>query len=799
MKIMLFALALALSLSSPSAFAQTDAFGSLDSILISSATVAPGGRFSLTVTMVNDESIAAFAIPLFYSKSHVVLDSVSFFGSSALGWTNRAAAHDTAAGTLLLGAISINDAPIMAGRGKLADLYFHARSEISADVTTLIDSSFVLPAGFFEINTVTAGIISPAFVAGKITITAANRPPVFDPIAAKTVNEGDLVNFTVRASDPERSAVKLSAGRLVSGAKFTDNGNGSGMFTWQVPYIGAGSCNGAPISVVIVAGDGSDNASMEITFDVINRNRPPSISVSSNINAGAGDTLYIPFAATDPDFETVSFTATGLPAGAEMGNTNPGYLRWVSDIADSGDYTFSLNAKDESGATTTQVVDFRLLPSLPIEFRISDEQAFSGEQVIISLSLHNRVPVSGFQINLGYDRSLLTYINAVKVSTRIATWLEFFVVTTSDGKVVLSARAYPFNSETNALPVGAGEIARITFAVSGDLSYAGHYSNINFATIDPLSPAENAALGNDGIVIPRTQSLYTDGSILVKKYNGLIGDINLNGVPLEIGDAVYFTNSFIDPITYPLAGARLQNSDVNQDGVPATLADLIRLIQLFTGGGAKANANNQSGEVKYTIDQTDGDWRYRIEQPIEFAAALFTFAVDGTRSHVFELTDRSAGLEVDTHQDGEQLRVLIKSADGKAFRMGAESLFSLDGEFTAVSQQFVDEAGLDIPVSIARSVPLPTGYSLSQNYPNPFNPETAISFDLPKSGHARLEIFNILGELVATPIDQTLTAGRHSVTFSGVNDKGEELPSGVYFYRLRSEQFESTRKMVMMK
>ena len=798
MRILISVLALTLSLSSSSLYAQVDNFGSLDSVLVGSASAAPGGRFSLTVTMVNDENIAAFAIPLYYSKAHLILDSVSFVGSRAINWSFRAATHDTAAGTLLLGAISIGDAPIMVGRGKLAEMFFRVRSDISADATTLIDSAYVPPAGSFELNTVTAGIISPAFVAGKVTITASNRPPVFDPVSTKTVNEGDMVNFSVRATDPERSTIKLSAGRLVSGAKFTDSGNGTGIFAWQVPYVGPGSFNGSPVSIVIVASDGEETSNLEISLEVINHNRPPAIAVSGNISAGAGDTLYVPFAASDPDFETVTFTATGLPAGAEIGSTNPGYLRWVSDIADSGDYSFTLNAKDEAGATSSETVSFRLLPSMPIEFSISDEQAFSGEQVTISLSMHNRVPVSGFQAIIGYDRTLLTYINAVKASTRIASWLEFYVVTTPDGKVVLGAKANPFNSAANPLPVGSGEVARITFSISGDLSFAGYFSNVDFATIDPLVETENVASDTDGVIIPRTQTLYTDGSVLVKKYNGLIGDINLNAVPFEIGDVVYFTNYFMNPTTYPLSGARLQNSDINQDGIPATLGDLIRLIQVFTGG-AKINAGAQPDEIEYDIAVNGNEWNYRLAGGAEFAAALITLSVDSERSYSFTPASQFSDLEFDTYQDGQFLRVLIKSAGGKAISVRDENLFTLDGDFAIVSQQFVDESGREISVGLHRSSPLPSGYDLSQNYPNPFNPETTIAFDLPKSGRATLEIFNVLGELVATPVDQILAAGRHNVTFSGASASGGELPSGVYFYRLQADQFESTRKMVMMK
>ena len=799
MRHFLLLLLLTLTFGAPSLFSQVDDFGALDSVLVNQATVSPGSSFSLTVSMFNDESIAGLAVPLNYSKEYLVLDSVSFIGSAVLNWGFRGATLDTTEATLLIGAVAIGDAPVLPGRSKLAELYFRVRSNISADAITLIDSAFVPPAGSFELNTSNAAIIRPAFKAGKVTITTINRPPVFEPIASRTVNEGELVNFVVRASDPERATTKLHAGRLCPGAKFTDNGNGTGSFSWLVPYVGAGSSSSGLVSVVIVASDGDLNSNLEISFNIVNRNRLPQITVGSNLVGGAGDTLYVPFAATDPDFETVSFSASGLPGGAQLGAGNPGYMMWVSNIADSGDYSFSLTATDESGGSSDQLVNFRLLPNMPIEFAISDEQAFSGEQVTVSLLLHNRVSVSGYEILVGFDRSLLTYVSAVKTGTRIETWSQFNAVPTADGKVIISAKSDPVSPAVNPLAIGYGEVARITFQISSDLSFAGFHSMLTFATINPLAENENIAFGTDGALIPRTQTLYSNGGGLVKRYDGLIGDINLNGVPFEIGDVVYFTNFFMDPVTYPLTGERLQNSDVNQDGVPATLGDLITLIQIFTNGGPKLSATPADNSINYEIPKSDVDWIYNLSAPAEFAAALFVLQVDSDRAYQFTASEQLTAFDVTTHQDGEYLRVLMSEKSGRNVVLEAGELLRLDGGAEIISQQFVDHTGSEVPVSLNRAAPLPTSFALLQNYPNPFNPETSISFELPKSSHVTLEIINILGETVSTPVDGTLAAGRHLVTFRGVSTDGAELPSGIYFYRMRSGQFESTRKMVLLK
>jgi hypothetical protein len=87
-----------------------------------------------------------------------------------------------------------------------------------------------------------------------------------------------------------------------------------------------------------------------------------------------------------------------------------------------------------------------------------------------------------------------------------------------------------------------------------------------------------------------------------------------------------------------------------------------------------------------------------------------------------------------------------------------------------------------------------TEYALHQNYPNPFNPETQIVFDLVDAGEATLIVYNSLGQTVATLVNGTVSAGRHTVNFSAA-----DLPSGLYFYRLTAGDFTAIRKMVLMK
>jgi hypothetical protein len=100
---------------------------------------------------------------------------------------------------------------------------------------------------------------------------------------------------------------------------------------------------------------------------------------------------------------------------------------------------------------------------------------------------------------------------------------------------------------------------------------------------------------------------------------------------------------------------------------------------------------------------------------------------------------------------------------------------------------------------IGETETLPERFVLLQNYPNPFNPTTEIEFVIPKPAQVKIEIFNILGEKIATLVDRKLGAGHKAVEWDGKDDQGREVSTGIYFYRLKAKDFTQTKKMVLLK
>lgn len=88
---------------------------------------------------------------------------------------------------------------------------------------------------------------------------------------------------------------------------------------------------------------------------------------------------------------------------------------------------------------------------------------------------------------------------------------------------------------------------------------------------------------------------------------------------------------------------------------------------------------------------------------------------------------------------------------------------------------------------------------LIQNYPNPFNPSTTITFSLQENGHVNIEVYNLKGEKVITLINRDYEAGNHSTSWNGTDKYGNNVPSGIYFYKMRMGTYTSAGKMVLMK
>lgn len=94
---------------------------------------------------------------------------------------------------------------------------------------------------------------------------------------------------------------------------------------------------------------------------------------------------------------------------------------------------------------------------------------------------------------------------------------------------------------------------------------------------------------------------------------------------------------------------------------------------------------------------------------------------------------------------------------------------------------------------------IPATFELAQNYPNPFNPATRIKFGLPSNSLVTLKVYNLLGQEIATLVDETVKAGTHETEWNGKDKNGADVSSGIYFYKLTAGDFVETKKMMLVK
>ncbi len=251
------------------------------------------------------------------------------------------------------------------------------------------------------------------------------------------------------------------------------------------------------------------------------------------------------------------------------------------------------------------------------------------------------------------------------------------------------------------------------------------------------------------------------------------GDINLNGNPNEIADAVLFSNYFVKGIgvfNVNMPG-QVAATDVNADGLTLSVADLVYQIRIIVGDALpypKLGAEAASFAYENGVMSVD----------TKMGAALVV--LEGNVAPRL-LADN---MEMSYAFDGRNTKVLISKIEREAGFVG--EFLSFDANIVSVEMATYDGA----PVA-AKNVPL--SYKLHQNYPNPFNPKTTIAFALPTGGDYSLTIYNVTGQKV-TSFSGSADAGMVSIDWDAAN-----MASGVYFYKLDTENFVDTKKMVLLK
>ena len=306
----------------------------------------------------------------------------------------------------------------------------------------------------------------------------------------------------------------------------------------------------------------------------------------------------------------------------------------------------------------------------------------------------------------------------------------------------------------------------------------------------------------------------------------IVGDANGDG-EINAEDIIYLINYLFrgGPPPYVMAAG-----DANGDG-EVNAGDIVYLIQyLFHGGPPPGQRSSDAEDLlagttlnraparlwlsKEAVPRAEGGTNIIIRASFETDIAAVQLAISCDPEELTlapTLPPDLQALQIYYSQKGGLLKVGVLDLRGENWIPGGEKvdLLVLQASGTNVSSLKIKEAILVDREAYVLSVKIvteeeveeqrPETFSLSENYPNPFNPQTQINYALPRECNVKVTIFNLLGRRVRVLVDEHQSAGYKTVHWDGNDERGVEVASGIYFYRIQAEDFAQTRKMLLLK
>ncbi len=212
------------------------------------------------------------------------------------------------------------------------------------------------------------------------------------------------------------------------------------------------------------------------------------------------------------------------------------------------------------------------------------------------------------------------------------------------------------------------------------------------------------------------------------------------------------------------------------------------------------NINDGNDFSRWQAVKGNGQWiEIDLGQQIKINKIIVNWAANGyARTFKVQLsTDLSSWQQIAAVLSGSGGTNGIETLDNLSGtgRYVEILLQSLGTNVTAFSINEIEIYGVPESTGINEKKPeLPSEYSLFQNYPNPFNPSTDIQYSIPKTSNVKLIIYNLLGQKIATLVNEQKSAGTYTVQFNA-----SELSTGIYFYTLQAGNFVKTKKMILLK
>lgn len=681
----------------------------------------------------------------------------------------------------------------------------------------------------------TDGQGSPLSGVFAIRITPVNDPPVLAPIGALQIDEGQVLEVTVAASDPEGTPV-LTAQGLPPFAAFTDRGDGTGLLRLAPGFNAAGVYTGITFRATDVAGLVDSET---LTLTVLDINRPPLADAGDDITRSYATVPATPvtldgLGSTDPEGEALSYA-------------------WFSNgaqIATGPTPTVSLALGTHQ---LTLVVDDGVLVSLPDEVLV---QIVDATPPLLTLLGANPLVL---ELGTAYAEPGATAQDEVAGNLSGAVVISGTVDTATEGNYL---RTYRVSD-----PAGnaAAPLTRTVRVAVTPNSYSLIATNslelrsrarVNSGFVGVVDYGQRPLVGGRAELVVGTQARTAAGVRLSSPRVWLRNRAVVEG-------ALWYTE-WVDPIRAVIIGEELQ---VGADYWP--LFDVFGLPAFEIGTPGNERVDVRSGQTvtlgsgvgyntvrvrsRGTLMLTGGDYdmrrleigaqaqvliqtatTLRVEGRFNMGAQSFlgpaTNSLDPAAIWIYVNGTEQRG-RGDDDDDDEGDRVSLAADVGEqATLMG--NLYAPHGTIHLRARSVVlgSLIGHDLIVGPSAQVDLRSGWRTPgvvyapgpllpvaklalpvvdlgdedgggalANYPNPFNPETTLHYALPVSGPVELIIYSALGQKIQVLISDTQPAGMYTIEWDGRDGQGRAVASGVYLAELRTKQIHQVRKLLLLR
>ncbi len=598
-----------------------------------------------------------------------------------------------------------------------------------------------------------------------IGVNDVNRPPSLNAVGPQFTEENVQLAFTVSAEDPDSTTPRMSVLGLPALAAFTDNGDGTGWFEWTPTYEQSGTYSVRFYAVDEMYSSVIDSETVSIT--VVNVNRPPVLTSIGSQTVVETEELIFTVSAVDPDGDVPVMTAVDLPSGAIFidNGDGTGAFNWTPGLTQEGVYNVRFYARDMYSAADSETVTILVVDignRAPVLAPIGPQS--TTENVALSFSVSATDPdatvPSLTMSNLPTGAVFIDHGNGTGSFTWTPTFFQSgdyeVVVYADDGELSDSeVVGITVQDAGNQLPV-LSPIGDTSVIEGQELSFAVSASDIESTpalNASPLPPGASFVDNGD-----------STGSFEWTPVTGQAGDY---GITFSAVDDSSAADSEIVSITVLEAVAEnIHVADIVVDRI-AVGAGLWQAQAFVTI--ADETGSLVQGAVVYGFFTRSDSREMSLPTDANGATLLNSASISNPPlDWCFRVISVAKAGEV---YDENQNDVTVACESGPVAKTDTEGF---DGRHNRASA--------------------PTQYTLDQNHPNPFNPTTAISFGLPRSSYVSLRIYNVAGQLVAELVHDRLAAGYHTYEWDA-----SHVASGVYLYRLASDEYVDTKKMLLLK